>query len=162
MSSAEGSWISSTSPDWTRAKLESLQALHRVVELEVGEVGARGADADNAVHVVELVELVAVDADGGHAHAAGHHGDGLAVVGTRIGADVADVAHEFGVVQEGLGDETGALRVARHEDGLGDLVFLGRVVGSGGRHGLILSKKATVAWAVAYPGLRAGLMPLRN
>ena len=60
-----------------------------------------------------------VDADGGHSHAGGHHGDGHALIAPVVALDAPDVVHQHGVFQEGFGDELGAQGVAGHQNGFG-------------------------------------------
>lgn len=120
-------------------------------ELEIGAHRARRADADDVLDAVLGIELVGVDGDGRHAHAAGHHGDGHALVGAGVALHAADVVDEDGVFKKGLGDELRAQRVAGHEDGFREIAGLGVVVG--GRHGwflLICSNLSSYYWVSVY------------
>lgn len=62
-----------------------------------------------------------VDADGGHAHARGHHRDFDAFVGASVALDAPDVVHQPGIFEEVLGDELGAEGIAGHEDGFAEV-----------------------------------------
>jgi len=83
---------------------------------------ARGADADDGLHAEEVVELKGIDAHARHAHAAGHHGDALALEISRIALYAADVVDELIVRQIRLRDVLCAQRIAGHQHGLGEIV----------------------------------------
>ena len=83
---------------------------------------ARGTDADDGFHAEEVVELKRVDAHARHTHAAGHHGDALALEVSRIALNAADVVDELVVRQIRLCDVLCAQRVAGHQHGLGKII----------------------------------------
>ena len=106
---------------------------HHAAQLQVRPQSTGGAHADDVLHAVLGVQLMGVDADGGHSHAGGHHGDGHALIGAGVALDAPDVVHQHGVFQEGFGDELGAQGVAGHQNGFGEGTGCGAVMG--GRHG---------------------------
>ena len=79
-----------------------------------------------------LPSISGINADGRHAHAAAHHADGAALIGAGVAVHAADVGDKARVLEEGLGNEFGAQRVAGHQDGLGEIAVFGAVMG--GRH----------------------------
>ena len=89
------------------------------------------ADAQDVLHAVEVVKLVAVNADGGHTHAAGHYAHRHAFVGPGVALDAADVVDEAAAVKEVFGDELRAQRVAGHEYGFGEIAGSGAVMRCG-------------------------------
>ena len=108
---------------------------HGVEQLGLVGVAAGRTDADDVVHIVELEQLIGIDADGRHAHAAAHHADGAAFIGTGKAQHAAHAGHLTDILQEGVGNEFCAQRIAWHEDGLGEIALFGGVVR--GRHKII-------------------------
>ena len=104
-------------------------AHHDVADFHIVADAAGGAHADDVLHAVEVVQLVGVDTDGRHAHAGGHHGDALALVIAGVALHAADVVDHHGVLEEGLGDELRAQRIAGHQHGTGEIALLGGDVG---------------------------------
>ena len=87
--------------------------------------GAAGADAEELLAAEFMDELMHVDRDGRDAHARALDRYGNALVGAREAEDVADRGVLLRIVEEVLGDELGAQRVARQQDALSDLALLG-------------------------------------
>lgn len=92
-----------------------------VAHVEVLLDGAGGAHADDGLHVVEVVQLVGVDAYRGAAHAVAHDADAAAAQHAGVAQHAAHLVEEHGVLQVVLGHEFHAQRIARHNDGLGNL-----------------------------------------
>ena len=90
-----------------------------VHDVDVVLQGPGRADADDVLHIVGRVQLPAVDADGRHAHAGGHHAHRHVLPFAGVALYAAHVVDEHGVGQEILGDVLRAQGVAGHEDGLG-------------------------------------------
>ena len=103
---------------------------HDVEQLGLVGVAARRADADDVVHIVELEQLVGVDADGGHSHAAAHHADGAALIGTGKTQHPADAGHLADILQKGVCNEFCAQGVTGHQDSFCEVAFFGADVGS--------------------------------
>ena len=76
---------------------------------------------NDAFHVEHVIQLIGIDADGGHPHAAGHNGDPLALVITRIALNAPDIVHQLGIGQIGLGNHFGPQGISGHEYGLGKI-----------------------------------------
>lgn len=91
---------------------------HHIPQLQLGGDGTGTAHPDDVVHIVEMVELVGVDADGGHAHAGGHHGHRCSAVSAGVAVDAPDMIDQPGVFQKCFGDEFGPQRVAGHQNSL--------------------------------------------
>ena len=106
-------------------------ARHNVAQVQLLINHAGRTDADDVFHAVEIVQLIGVNADGGHAHAAGHDRNALALVKTRVALHAADVVDEFGVGEISVRDEFGAERVAGHQHGAGKISGCRRDVRSG-------------------------------
>ena len=104
---------------------------HQIHELQIIPYGAGGADADDVFHAVKMKKLPAVYADGGHAHARGHHRHWYAFPTARVPLDAADVVHKHGVREKVLRDELGPEGVAGHEDGSGDVLLFCVYMGCG-------------------------------
>ena len=66
---------------------------------------AGGAHADDVFHAVEVEQFRGIDADGRHAHAAGHDGDALAVVIAGIALNAAGVVDQHSVGEVVFGNE---------------------------------------------------------
>ena len=79
--------------------------------------GSGRADPHNGFHAVKAEQLVRVNGHGGHAHAAGHDGNALALVQPGVSLHAAHVVDQPRVGQQALRDEPGAERVAGHQDG---------------------------------------------
>ena len=97
---------------------------------------AGGTDADDPLHAEDVEQLVGIDADGRHAHAAGHDGYALALKIARIALHAAHVVHQLPIGQVRFGNEFGAQRIARHEHGAGKILRRAGNVGGqiGGGH----------------------------
>ena len=82
---------------------------------------AGGTNAENLFHAVKVVQLIAVDAHGGHPHAAAHDGNPLAPVGTGISQHIPHGVEADRVFQIGFRDIFCPKRVSGHQNGLGDV-----------------------------------------
>ena len=100
------------------------QRRDQVADLEIGLEPAAGADAEDLPDA-ELDELLDHDRGRGAAHAAGLHGDRLAVEGAGVPEHPALRVALHGVVEEGLGDVFRAQRVAGKEAGVGVVAGFG-------------------------------------
>ena len=92
-----------------------------VPEADVLLRGPCGADTDEPFAAVLPAELSGVYEHGGRAHAGGHDGYALALVRARVAPGVADLIHADSAFQVLFRDISGAQRVARQDDVLGDL-----------------------------------------
>ena len=91
-----------------------------------------GADSDEAVGA-QLDQLVVIDRRAGATHATCLHADRLALVGAGEAEGIAFLVHQSGTgVEEGFGDVLGPERVARHQNGGGEVGCVGSDVD---RHG---------------------------
>ena len=133
---------------------------HHVKQFCLVGVGAGGADADDVLDAVLGVQLVGIDADGRHAHAAAHHADGAALIGAGVAVHTADVGDKARVLEEGLGNEFGAQRVAGHQDGLGEIAVFSAVMG--GRHKSTLLYFAILVDTVYHTFAVCGKLKARN
>ena len=105
---------------------------NHIKDLGLGGIGAGRANADDVLYPILAVQLIGVDADGRHAHAAAHHADRVALVGTGITQHAAHIGNKARVFQKGFGNKLGAQGVAGHQHGFGKIAGVGAVVW--GRH----------------------------
>ena len=96
-----------------------------IAQMDIRVHGAAGADAEELLAAEFMDELMHVDRDGRDAHARALDRYGNALVGAREAEDIADGGVLLRIVEEVLGDELGAQRVARQQDALSDLALFG-------------------------------------
>ena len=92
-----------------------------IPDTELFADGPGGAHPQDVLHAEEVEQLIAVNADGGHAHAAGHDAHRHALVGAGIALDAADVVDQPPVLQIGLRDELAAQGIAGHQHRFGKI-----------------------------------------
>ncbi len=87
---------------------------------QIGLVDAARPDANDPRHPIEADQLGDVDRGRRHTHTGRHDRDGRAVVGTGEAGHSAHVGDQLGAHEEPFGDVGGPLRIAGHQDGVGE------------------------------------------
>ncbi len=99
-----------------------------ILQLHILLESAGAADPDNVVDIIEIEELIGVDSHRGHAHAAAHNGDLLALIGAGIAQHVSDRVEANRILQIVLCDILRAKGIARHQYGFCDISGVGCIM----------------------------------
>ena len=96
---------------------------HDITDLQILMDGAGGSDPDNVLDIIAVEQLIGINADGRHAHAAGHDRYFLSLIGTGKSQHTSDLIDTLVILQIGFGDEFGPERIAGHQDCFGKIAF---------------------------------------
>ena len=99
-----------------------------IADVEILGERTAAADADELLHAVDIDEFMHIDGDGRHAHARALHGNGRALVASRIAERVAHMRVFFSVREKVFGDVLRTQRIAGQQDALGNIADFGGVV----------------------------------
>ena len=86
------------------------------------------ADADELLYTVDVDQLMHIDGDGRHAHARALHGNGRALVASRIAEHIAHMRVFFSVREKVFSDVLRTQGIARQQNALGNIADFSGVV----------------------------------